>query len=247
MLSIYRLVTLNFNGMSSPTRLAMLGDFLHKHEIDIIFLQEITQPNLHTLQGYTAHTNVWTNGRGSAVVTREHYTLNNIVHLPSGRGIAAEFQVLWLLNVYTPSGPERKTERKVFFKTDLPQQLLETPSMMLIGGEFNCVHTKTDGTGNFNYSRALHALLRGLDLIDMWETAQERGNFTHYTRQGETLLDRIYATIKLRNRKCGIETVLAGFTDHLAVILRITLDVNTIRRGTGYWKMNIALAQNISL
>jgi hypothetical protein len=31
------------------------------------------------------------------------------------------------------------------------------------------------------------------------------------------------------------------------VILRITLDANTIRRGTGYWKMNIALAQNISL
>ena len=48
----------------------MLGDFLHKQEIDIIFLQEVTQPILHTLRGYAAHTNVGTNGRGTAIVTR---------------------------------------------------------------------------------------------------------------------------------------------------------------------------------
>jgi hypothetical protein len=81
----------------------------------------------------------------------------------------------------------------------------------------------------------------------MWETAPERRIFTHYTRQGATRLNRIYATSNLRGRKCGIEKVLAAFTDHLAVILRITVDANTIRRGTGYWKMNIALAQKISL
>jgi exonuclease III len=91
----------------------MLSDFLHKHEIDIIFLQEVTQPTLHTLRGYAAHTNVGTNGRGTAVITREHYTLNNIVRLPSGKGMAAEFQGLWLVNVYTPSGAERAQEREV--------------------------------------------------------------------------------------------------------------------------------------
>jgi exonuclease III len=141
----------------------MLGDFLHKNEINIIFLQEVTQPILHTRQGYAAHTNVGTNGRGTAIVTREHYTLNNIVRLPSGSGMAADFQGLWLVNVYAPSGAERKQEREVFFNTDLPQLLLETTSMMLISGDFNCVLTKTDCTGNFNYSRALHALIRGLD------------------------------------------------------------------------------------
>jgi exonuclease III len=225
----------------------MLGDFLHKHEIDIIFLQEATQPFLHTLRGYAAHTNVGTNGRGTAIVTREHYTLNNIIRLPSIRGMDAEFQGLWLVNVYAPSGTGRKQAREVFFNMDLPQLLLETPSIMLIGGDFNCVLAKTDCTGNFNYSRALHALIRGLDLIDMWETAPERRIFTHYNRQGATRLDRIYATSNLRGKKCRIETVLEAFTDHLAVILRITLDTNTIRRGTGYWKMNIAFSQNISL
>jgi exonuclease III len=82
----------------------MLGDFLHKHVIDIIFLQEVTQPILHTLRGYAAHTNVGTNGRATAIVTGEHYTLNNIVCLPSGRGMAADFQGLWLFNVYAHRG-----------------------------------------------------------------------------------------------------------------------------------------------
>jgi exonuclease III len=225
----------------------MLDDFLHKHEIYIIFLQEVTQPILHTLRGYAAHTNVETNGSGTAIVVREHYTLNNIVRLSSGRGMAADFQGLWLVNVYAPSGAERKQEREVFFNIDLPQLLRETPSMMLIGSDFNCVLTKTDCTGNFNYSRALHALIRVINLVDIWETVPERRIFTHYIRQGATSLDRIYATSNLRDRKSGIETVLAAFTDHLAVILRITLDGNTIRRGTDYWKMNIFLAQNISL
>jgi len=38
---------------------------------------------------------------------------------------------------------------------------------------------------------------------------------------------------------------MAAFSDHLAVVLRIALDVDTIRRGTGYWKMNMALLQDI--
>jgi len=39
---------------------------------------------------------------------------------------------------------------------------------------------------------------------------------------------------------------MAAFTDHLAVVLHIVLDVDNIRRGTGYWKMNAALLQNTS-
>jgi hypothetical protein len=85
----------------------MLGDFLHKHEIDIIFLQEVTQPILRTPWGYAAHTNVGINGRDTAIVTREQYTLNNIVRLPSGRGMAAEFQGLWLVHRREQKGNKR--------------------------------------------------------------------------------------------------------------------------------------------
>jgi exonuclease III len=239
-----KIATLNINGMSSPTRMAMLGAFLYRQEIDIILLQEVTLPSLDTPVGYKAYTNVGTNGCGTAIVTRDNLTLHNIVRLPSGRGIAAEFQGLWLVNVYAPSGAEKKQERETFFNIEVPQLLLETPSRMLLGGDFNCVLAKTDCTGNFNYSRALHTLIRGFDLIDMWEPAAEIKIYTHYTRQGASCLDRIYASSNLREKKCGIETVVAAFTDHLAVTLRLTLEATTMRRGTGYWKMNSALVYN---
>ena len=77
----------------------------------------------------------------------------------------------------------------------------------------------------------------------MWEANPERGIYIHYSRQGASRLDRIYATRNLSDRKKGVETVVAAFTDHLAVVLSIAHDVD-IRRGRGYWKMNAALMQD---
>jgi len=41
-------------------RVAMLIDFLHRHLIDILFLQEVTQPVLDNHRGYTAYTIIGT-------------------------------------------------------------------------------------------------------------------------------------------------------------------------------------------
>jgi len=49
----------------------------------------------------------------------------------------------------------------------------------------------------------------------MWEASPELGIYTHYSRQGASRLDRIYATRNLSDRKKGVETVVAAFTDHL--------------------------------
>jgi len=46
--------------------------------------------------------------------------IQNIVRLPTGRGIAAEFQGVLLVNIYAPSGAERRQEREAFFKNDFP-------------------------------------------------------------------------------------------------------------------------------
>ena len=45
-------------------------------------------------------------------------------------------------------------------------------------------------------------------------------------------------------QKYGIETAVAAFTDHLAVIFRIVLDVTTIQRGRSYWKIDAALVRD---
>jgi exonuclease III len=106
---IYKIATLNINGIVSPLRIAMLEDFLCTQEKDFLFLQEVTQPVFDNLRGYTAYTNVTTR-RGIAILAREHLTLTRTICLPSGRGIAATFQGVSLVNIYAPSGAEKWRE-----------------------------------------------------------------------------------------------------------------------------------------
>ena len=56
----------------------MLHDFLRKQEIDILYLQEVTHPDLGDLHGYTTYANVRTSMRGTAFVARDELQLTNI-------------------------------------------------------------------------------------------------------------------------------------------------------------------------
>jgi exonuclease III len=111
---IYKIATLHINGLVSKTRTAMLEDFIRKQEIDVILLQEVTQHILNNIRRFAAYTSIGTSGRGTAILTRERMPLTNIVRLPTGRGMATEIQGVWLVNLYAPSGAERRQERGLF-------------------------------------------------------------------------------------------------------------------------------------
>jgi exonuclease III len=83
--------TLNINGITSAIRLRMLDEFLHKQDIDIMLFQEVTDTNVNAINRYKAHVNQGTEGRGTAILTKEGLTISNIKRLPSGRGMAAVF------------------------------------------------------------------------------------------------------------------------------------------------------------
>jgi hypothetical protein len=176
-----------------------------------------------------------------AILARKLLPLTRTVSLPSWRGIAASIQRVRLVNIYAPSGAEERQEREDFFNLELPYLLIDTPTTVIMSGDYNCVLSKTEATGHFNFSRALNTLISGYDLVDMWAPAMGRGAYTHYTRSGAARLDRIYMSRQISGRKYGIETAVAAFTDHLAVILLISLDVTTVQWGRSYWKMDAAL------
>jgi len=88
---------------------------------------------LESLRGYEAHINIGTNGRGTAIVAREGIPLRNVSRIPSGRGIAAELQGVGIVNIYAPSGAEKKQEREVFFNIEIPHLLATIPSKMILG------------------------------------------------------------------------------------------------------------------
>ena len=130
-----------------------------------------------------AQTNIGTTGRGTAILSRDQLQLTNIVRLPTGRGMAASFQNLTLVNIYVPSGAERR-EREQFLASEVPYLLQGIPTSLVMGGNFNSVLSNADLTGHTNYSRTLQELIRGYDLVDMWETARGQATYTHYTSRG---------------------------------------------------------------
>ena len=218
----------------------MLEGFLRRQEIGVAFLQEVKHPHLNAINRYIAYTNEGTTSRGTAILARERIILTNVTRLPSGRGIAAKYQRISLVNIYAPSGAARRKEREIFYNGELTYLLPTSPSEMILPGDFNCALAQTDCTGQLNCSRVLDDIFRRFNLTDVWEATPPRRIYTHYTPTGASRLDTIYITKNLNMQRKGVETLAGAFTDHLAVVLRLSLDVPFERRGRDYWIMNVS-------
>jgi exonuclease III len=90
----------------------MLEEFLHKHDIDIALLQEITHPELSTLRNYNAHINQGTEGRGTAILTKAEITVTNTKRLPSGMRIASIINGTWIINIYASTEAEKNDRER---------------------------------------------------------------------------------------------------------------------------------------
>jgi len=233
----YKIATLNFNGISAPTRIRMLEELLYKHDIDLALLQEVTTSKIATIRRYTSYINMGTGCLGTAILAKDNYLLTNIQRIPTERGISAYFNGIMIINIYASSGSEKKRETEEFYNGDVARLLMHLSDNIVLAGDFNCVLTPSDCTGSYNVSRALARLVSGLDLMDVWNMNQGRMLYTHYTAQRASRIDRIYLTRQLLKSKQGVESIAAAFTDHLAVILRIPLSAPCTTRGKVYWRM----------
>lgn len=185
-----------------------------------------------------------TDGRGMAILTKEGLTETNIQRLPTGRGTAAEINGTWIINIYAPSGAEKRTERERFFTNEVTAVRPPVHRNVILAGDFNAIIDKRDSTSQNNISRALKALISGSDLCDVWDTTQHRNGYTYYSHNAASRIDRIYVTERLYSRKTGVERVAAAFTDHMAVILRLAIEVPLPVRGRSYWRMNSSLLRS---
>jgi len=48
---------------------------------------------------------------------------------------------------------------------------------------------------------------------------------------GAQRIDRVYTKKEMSDKKIGVETVTAAFTDHLSVVMRLSVDAPIVRRG----------------
>jgi exonuclease III len=85
------IVSLNINGISARTRVGILHDYVRHHELDIIFLQEVTDPDAFNIIGYVTHLNIGADMRGTAIMARNNLHPTDVTSLPTGRAIAANY------------------------------------------------------------------------------------------------------------------------------------------------------------
>jgi exonuclease III len=110
MTAVVKLATPNINGITTRKSVGMLVNYIRRHELDILFMQEITSTELVNMRGYEAHYNFGTQLRGTTIVARSEFHLTNITTLPTGRAIAADYKGIRLINIYAP--PERQGRQK---------------------------------------------------------------------------------------------------------------------------------------
>jgi exonuclease III len=146
----------------------------------------------------------WDEHAGTAILIRQGLSIEEVKRLPTGRGMAVKIQNRWFVNLYAPSGAEKKEERERFYATDIIQLLPTSCAKILLGGDFNCVLNRADATGTFNYSSALDTLVRGIHLVDAWDQSV-RQMYTHYTATGASRLDRLYISQALYCRKLALK------------------------------------------
>jgi len=75
----------------------------------------------------------------------------------------------------------------------------------------------------------------------MWRADPLWTVFTHYFPLGALRIDQIYTTKELSDKNIGVETVPAAFTDHLSLVMRLSVDVPIVRRCKGFWKINTSI------
>jgi exonuclease III len=134
LMTVITTVTLNINGLQIKTRVEMLTSFLRRHEVDILFAQEVTNTEALQIIGYTVYQNIGATMRGTAFLTREGIQLDNIAASPTRRVMAATFHGVLLLNVYSPSGTTMRTEREHFFNSELPMLMRTDYKHVIYGG-----------------------------------------------------------------------------------------------------------------
>ena len=144
------IATLNINGITASTRVGVLAEFIRKHDVDTIFLQEVTSPDVLSFRGYETYLNNGTSIRGTAIVEKCQHQLTNVFTLPTGRAIAATLRGIRMINAYAPSGTARRAEREDFYNVELTQILQDVSTHILPAGDFNCVLHPNDTTGQLS-------------------------------------------------------------------------------------------------
>ena len=247
-----RILSLNI-GMKSD--LAGLLTLISVHRLDIIMLQEVRITDEQINQqlgnhGFTGMVNIDPENSstpGTALAWRSNLPVRQVSAVVPCRVQLALLGAYSILNIYAPSGSDKKVERGFFFAREVFQAFSLGSSSWILGGDFNCVLGQMDienGTG-FNQKKCpqLSDLVASKNLQDIFRYMHPRTKeFTFFrTNCAPSRLDRFYLSHDHLQEVNSIQHV-ASLSDHCGVLLDMRFQnvVFSKFKSTSftYWKLN---------
>jgi exonuclease III len=147
MTSIIKLMILNISGIQTDNKIQMLENMLRQQGIDVPLMQKVTNTKLTSIRGCTIHINEGTEKSGTAIAMKDGIQTTDLKRLKTGRGMAVKYEVIWIVNIYAPSGAEKRAEGEKFFITEIMHILPQKNAEMILAGDFNCTVEKSESKG----------------------------------------------------------------------------------------------------
>ena len=153
--------------------LAGLITLIQVHKLDIILLQEVRNSEEQINQqlgnyGFTGKVSIDAEDSmkpGVAIVWRSALPVREFITLVSCRAQLAFIGSIAVVNIYAPSGSDRKFERECFFSRDLFRVFCSNNTTnWIVGGDFNCILKSIDVENGVGFNQKKCPQL--LDLVN---------------------------------------------------------------------------------
>ena len=248
--SFLKIATININGLKSAEKRKKLFSLCKTNNLDVICFQEMAFSSCEFLSSeYNLITNISPQVNGVGMAIKIGINFNNVLKDGEGRIIKCKIEGMNLVNIYAPSGREKRVERSTFFQERIPPYLIHKRNPTILVGDFNAVEHENDVKLKTRKRRSkitnkqLKELIEAFQMKDLWLTkGGKRSAHTFFYPKGSSRLDRMYVSSELTKKVNGISYMATELTDHLAVIMETTCThQKPTNHKSGPWKMNIGI------
>ena len=221
-------------------------------KLDILFVQEHNVKNISQVEYIKQYCDVVLNSTsllkgGTAILINRKSNVKILQNEMDVKGCILSLKCnflgtdLQLINVYAPSGNDKKLDREELFKNDLLYYCRNNLQNLIIGGDWNAITSQRDCSNPENnlLSKSLSMFKNNLKLKDVWLLTNHNIEYTYVKKDYGSRLDRIYVR-DLSNNVQQTENIPVAWSDHNVIKTTIILN-NELNIGKGYWKLNCSV------
>ena len=242
-----KIATININKLKSEEKRRRLFKFCQINKLDVICFQEMNFKSCHYFETeYLLITNIGPNGSGVGIALKKDLKHSQILKDGEGRILKCEIEGINLINIYAPSGREKRDDRNVFFSMKIVPYFSNTTGPTILLGDFNSVEHQDDVNikkhrrNSKIVNKQIKELIQALKMRDIWVSrGGSRKEHTFFYPKGSSRIDRIYIEQKHEQIIEAVNYQATDLTDHLAVVIHTSCSkINPTRKQNNIWKMN---------